>query len=145
MNLEPSTLWWILAGALVLAELNSGTLYLLMLALGASAGAIGAWAAWGLQGQLLAAALVGGGATVALTAWRRRRERREPSSQADRNLMLDIGQRVEVSEWDAFARCKVHYRGALWDARLAPGSPTQTGPHRIVAVEANELVLQPDR
>lgn len=144
MNLEPSTLWWILAGALVLAELNSGTLYLLMLALGASAGALSAWANWGLQGQLVTAALVGGGATVVLTFWRRQRETHEPRSQADPNLMLDIGQRVDVSAWDHAGRSKVFYRGATWDARLASGSPAKVGPHRIVGVEGNELVIQPE-
>ena len=34
MDLSSPTLWWLLAGALVAAELATGTFYLLMLALG---------------------------------------------------------------------------------------------------------------
>ena len=34
MDLNTSTLWWLVAGALVAAELLTGTFYLLMLAIG---------------------------------------------------------------------------------------------------------------
>jgi len=34
------TIWWLVAGALVALELTTGTFYLLMLALGAAAGAV---------------------------------------------------------------------------------------------------------
>ena len=37
-----STLWWLLAGGIVAAELLTGTFYLLMLALGVAAAAIAA-------------------------------------------------------------------------------------------------------
>jgi len=37
-----STLWWVIAGTLVALELATGTFYLLMLALGAAAGALAA-------------------------------------------------------------------------------------------------------
>ena len=39
MDFSAPTLWWVLAGVLVVAELLSGTFYLLMIALGAAAGA----------------------------------------------------------------------------------------------------------
>ena len=42
-----ATVWWIAAGLLVVAELASGTFYLLMLALGAGAGALAAHFALG--------------------------------------------------------------------------------------------------
>ena len=42
MDLSPATFWWVLAGVLVAAELATGTFYLLMIALGAAAAAIGA-------------------------------------------------------------------------------------------------------
>jgi hypothetical protein len=42
MDLSASTLWWLATGALVVLELTSGTFYLLMLALGAAAGALAA-------------------------------------------------------------------------------------------------------
>ena len=42
MDLQDSTLWWLLAGSLVAVELVTGTFYLLALAVGAVAGAIAA-------------------------------------------------------------------------------------------------------
>ena len=38
-----ATIWWILTGSLVIAELLTGTFYLLMLAIGAAAGAAGGY------------------------------------------------------------------------------------------------------
>ena len=40
--MNESTIWWLIAGSLVGIELMTGTFYLLMLAIGASAGAIAA-------------------------------------------------------------------------------------------------------
>jgi len=42
--MNESTIWWLIAGSLVGIELMTGTFYLLMLAIGASAGAIAAHA-----------------------------------------------------------------------------------------------------
>jgi len=44
MDFEASTGWWVLAGLMVLAELLSGTFYLLMMAVGAAAAALAAHA-----------------------------------------------------------------------------------------------------
>ncbi|HNJ45700.1 MAG TPA: NfeD family protein, partial [Ottowia sp.] len=49
-----STVWWIAAGLLVAAELLTGTFYLLMLAIGAAAGALAAHAGLSLSAQLVA-------------------------------------------------------------------------------------------
>ena len=43
--MEASTIWWLAAGAVVVAELLTGTFYLLMVALGLVAAAIPAWRA----------------------------------------------------------------------------------------------------
>ena len=42
MDLPASTFWWVAAGIAVAAELATGTFYLLMMALGLAAAAIGA-------------------------------------------------------------------------------------------------------
>jgi membrane protein implicated in regulation of membrane protease activity len=60
MDFDASTWWWILAGMAVIAELLTGTFYLLMLALGLSAGALAAHAGAGVAGQLVAAAPAAG-------------------------------------------------------------------------------------
>ena len=79
MEFQASTLWWVLAGALVIAELLTGTFYLLMLALGSVAAAVAAHAGATGSGQFVAAALVGGGATA---AWHFKRARAPRSAPA---------------------------------------------------------------
>jgi membrane protein implicated in regulation of membrane protease activity len=142
MDFQASTLWWVLAGLLVVAELLSGTFYLLMLALGAAAAALAAHAGAGLTAQIVAAAVVGGGATAAWHFKRARAPRSAPAtSNADVNL--DIGQTVVVEAWDAHGLARVRHRGAAWTARhAAPGEP-RPGAHLIVAVHGNRLDLAP--
>ena len=58
--MSESSIWWLLAGAAVAVELMTGTLYLLMLAIGISAGAIAAYLGLAVIGQMLVAAAIGG-------------------------------------------------------------------------------------
>ncbi len=143
MDFSPVTLWWMLAGGLVIAELLTGSFYLLMLALGAGAGALAAHAGLAVSQQLLAAAVMGGGAT-ALWHWRRARAPRSAPAASNPDVNLDIGQRVTVAQWQADGSTRVHYRGAAWTARLAPqaGAP-HSGEHTIVALRGNQLELLP--
>ena len=137
-----STFWWIVAGVLVAIELATGTFYLLMLALGAVAAAVAQMAGLTATGQVVTAALVGGGATA---LWHLRRARHPRSAPAPSNpdVLLDIGQTVKVAQWGADGTARVLYRGSEWDAQLAPQQPTQGGPHRIVAIHGNRLELAP--
>lgn len=138
MEWSAATVWWLLGGALVAIELLSGTFYLLMLGLGAAAGALAAHAGLGFTGQLVAAALVGGGATLGWHLARRRRPGTLPA-EANPDVNLDIGQSVDVSRWEADGTAHVQYRGAAWRAAWAgPGVP-QPGRHTIVAVRGNQL------
>ncbi len=144
MDFQASTLWWVLAGLLVVAELLSGTFYLLMLALGAAAAALAAHAGAGLAAQLVAAAVVGGGATA---AWHFKRARAPRSAPAASNVdvNLDIGQTVIVEAWDAHGLASVRHRGSAWTAcHAGPGEP-RPGAHRIVAVHGNRLDLAPQQ
>jgi membrane protein implicated in regulation of membrane protease activity len=136
-----STVWWVVAGALVAVELATGTFYLLMLALGAAAAAIAAHSGAGLSVQLVVAAVVGGGA---VTAWHVRRQRQPaaPPAEANRDINLDIGTRVSVSTWAADGTARVAYRGATWSARHDGAGTPAPGEHVIVAVHGSELLLQ---
>ncbi|MDO9006393.1 MAG: NfeD family protein [Aquabacterium sp.] len=140
--MSDTTLWWIAAGVIVGLELLTGTFYLLMLALGAAAAAISAQMGHPLSTQMLIAGVVGG---VAALGWHLKRQRSKDHAQsegrANPDLHLDLGQTVEVAQWSADGRTRVHYRGADWDARYLGAPPAQTGPHRIQAVEGNTLVL----
>ena len=133
-------LWWIGAGALVIAELLTGTFYLLMVALGFIVGAIAKLLGASLAVQYLCAALVALAAVVLLrrSHFGRRRERRDASTNPD--VVLDIGAPVEVLAWrDGHAR--VPYRGAEWDVELAPGEPEDARFYEVSAVRGNRLVL----
>ena len=142
MDLSSATLWWIAAGVLVAAELATGTFYLLMLALGCVAGAAAAYLGFGASLQLVAAAMLGGGATY---AWHLKRSRQPRAAPAESNhdVNLDIGQTVQVTAWQADGSARVQYRGAQWSARLAQGGKAGLGPHIIVAVRGSELQVAP--
>jgi membrane protein implicated in regulation of membrane protease activity len=136
------TFWWVAGGVMVAAELATGTFYLLMLALGCAAAAVAAHLGAGAAMQLVAAALVGGGATAAWHANRRNHPRAEPAER-NRDVNLDIGETVQVTHWNADGSARVHYRGAAWSARMAQGSASEPGTFTIVAVHGNELRLAP--
>jgi membrane protein implicated in regulation of membrane protease activity len=137
-----ATLWWIAAGALVAVELVTGTFYLLMLALGAAAGAVAAHLGLGLSLQVLAAALVGGGATAAWHLRRSRQPRAQPAA-SNRDVNLDIGRAVQVDAWNPDGTAQVQYRGAAWQVRMAHGRAAGPGSFIIVAVHGTELHLAP--
>jgi membrane protein implicated in regulation of membrane protease activity len=142
MDISAPTFWWLLAGVAVAAELTTGTFYLLMVAVGLAAAAIVAHIGLAVGPQLVAAAIVGGGAT-ALWHWRRAREPRSLPARENRDVNLDIGERVQVSAWAPDGTARVNYRGTTWSARLQPGAAASAGEHRVVAVEGNWLVLAP--
>lgn len=138
MEWNPATAWWVLAGVLVAVELTSGTFYLLMIALGAAAGAVAAHAGFGLAGQVLAAALVGGGATAAWHVRRARHPRSAPAA-SNRDVVLDIGETLLVEQWQPDGTARAQYRGASWAVRYAGGGSPIPGQYRIVALSGNEL------
>ncbi|MBX3635456.1 MAG: NfeD family protein [Rubrivivax sp.] len=114
-----------------------------MLALGCVAGALAAHAGGSGTLQVVAAALLGGGATA---AWHFKRARSPRSAPADRNqdVNLDIGQALHVDAWQADGSAQVRHRGAAWTVRLADGGATPApGRHVVVAVQGNELRLAP--
>jgi membrane protein implicated in regulation of membrane protease activity len=143
MDLSSAGVWWIAAGIAVAVELATGTFYLLMIALGLVAAAIAAHLGATQPAQLLAAAVVGGGAT-ALWHWRHV-SRAGPAlpTAVDRDVNLDIGERVHVAGWGGDRTARVSYRGSTWSARLQPGAPAAPGEHVVAAVEGNWLVLAP--
>ena len=140
--MDESTVWWLMAAALVALELFTGTFYLLMLALGSAAAALAAHAGAGGSAQFVAAALVGGGAT-ALWHLRRARAPRSAPAASNADVSLDIGQTVQVTAWQPDGQARVPYRGAAWTVRHVGHGAPQAGTHRIVAVHGNVLDVEP--
>jgi membrane protein implicated in regulation of membrane protease activity len=141
--MSDATVWWVLTAALVGVELVTGTLYLLMLALGSAAGAVASHLGLDLAGQLLVAAVGGGTAVVVL-----QKIRPKPSalpSAANQDMNMDIGGTVQIQKWLPDGSAQVKYRGALWTAVADETSPSelQPGKFHIVAVRGSQLVVRP--
>ena len=136
------TVWWILAGSMVAIELLTGTFYLLMISIGLVAAALAAHAGANMTSQIVIAALVGGGA-VAFWHWQRVTTPAAPRASANKDVNLDIGETVHVESWLHGHETAVQYRGAEWAASLAHGNHPAPGPHRIVEVLGNRLILRP--
>lgn len=142
MDLSAATVWWVAAGIAVAAELATGTFYLLMFALGLAAGAVASHVGLGTTAQIVVAALVGS-ASTALWHWKRARQPQSAPAERNRDVNLDIGERVQVEAWSRDGTARVTYRGTQWTARLQPGAAAVAGEHRVAAVEGNWLVLAP--
>ncbi len=136
-----STLWWLLAGALVALELLTGTFYLLMLALGAAAGALVAHTGSSFTVQIVVAALVGLGAVLGWS-WHKRRRPGDPSVRAQRSVNLDVGELVQVETWLADGTAQVKYRGAIWTAVLAADALPEPGTHRVTELVGSRLLVE---
>jgi membrane protein implicated in regulation of membrane protease activity len=109
---EEGYLAWLIAGiVLIVAELVTGTFYLLVLGVAALVASAVAYAG----GAFLVQVAVAGAIAVAGVFWIRGRKRAmaTPAMRA-----LDVGQPVALDSWinrdDRLARVK--YRDALWDA-----------------------------
>ena len=106
---------WLIAGfALVIAELVTGTFYLLVLGIAAFAGSATAWCGLGFWFEALAAVVV----AIAGVLWLRQ-QRRAIAAQPDMPP-LDLGQAVVLDAWvnREQGAARVKYRDALWDAEV---------------------------
>ena len=135
-----STLWWLLAGIAVAIEVATGTFYLLMVAMGLTAGAMAAHAGAGVSVQLIVAALVGGGAVA---AWSQLRAKPAGGpSGSNRDVNLDVGETVHIESWKPDGTATVKYRGASWTVVPAAGLDPSPGAHRIKEVVGSRFVVE---
>jgi membrane protein implicated in regulation of membrane protease activity len=135
-------LWlvWLVAGfALVIAELVTGTFYLLVIGLGAFAAAVVAWSGAHAIVQALAASVIAVAGAWAVHHWHARTR----PGKAGENF-LDRGQPVVLEGWsnEAAGIARVRYRGTSWDARVAPGEHPAPGTTLYIAgQQGGELVV----
>lgn len=131
---------WLVAGAaLIVAELATGTFYLLLFGVAAWAGALAAYLDFDMHWQLAIAGAIAAIGLAVLIPYNKRRSRAiEP--QGD----LEIGNEVRVVQVVDARHLKVAYRGAEWDALLEPPSAAvSVGSHcTIIAVRGNTLVVE---
>ncbi len=131
--------WFVLAFGLLIAELVTGTFYLLVLAFAlASAGAANLLGAPFAVQLAIAAAIGMGGALWLRRARIGRLARRDVADSVQR---MDVGQIVRVEQWSPARTARANYRGALWDVELAAGEEAAPGEFVIREIHANRLIV----
>jgi membrane protein implicated in regulation of membrane protease activity len=103
--------------ALVIAELVTGTFYLLVIGVGFFAAALCAWLGANFLVQAIAGSLVSLAGAWLVHHWHTSQRMRD----AGPSNFLDRGQPVVLEGWtnEAAGIARVRYRGASWDARMA--------------------------
>jgi membrane protein implicated in regulation of membrane protease activity len=136
-------IWWIAAIVLVIAELFTGSLYLLAVALGAAAAGLAAWTGTELWVQAIVCSVVTL-TGIALVRRKRASEPQPPPYRENPDLILDVGNEVFVEKWEANGSARVSHRGTDWDARIdsvGAGQHLTSGWHVIKAIDNNSLIL----
>ena len=113
--MEDYWIWWLVALALVIAEMSSGTFYLIAVAFGLAVAGIVAYMGVSWSGQAVVAAVLCSASVAGIYRWNKQHAR--PHENA--NFANDIGQTVRVASWSDERHARVSYRGAEWDAELA--------------------------
>lgn len=133
---------WLLAGlALVIAELITGTFYLLVLGVAAFGAGAAAWLGAVFPLQAITATAVAGAGVYLVHAYRARNAAQQMQS-------IDAGQPASFESWvdQAAGLARVRYRGASWDARLEGGGAPQPGAVLyVLAAEGNTLKVSARR
>jgi membrane protein implicated in regulation of membrane protease activity len=120
--MDPSLAWAILGLALVIAELLSGTFYLLMLGIAAFSAAGAAWLGLAFGAQIVVAAAVAAAGCYGVHAYRAK-------NRAQQMPSIDAGMPASFEQWinPAERLARVRYRGASWDARVDGAEPLEPG------------------
>ena len=139
--METWLIWVVIGFALVIAELLTGTFYLLVLGVGFFAAALCAW----LGANFLIQAVVGSGVAL-VGAWLVHHwHSRNQLSDGGRSNLLDRGQPVVLERWtnQPAGIGRVKYRGASWDARLADAQarPEEGATLYIEGQEGSTLIV----
>ena len=132
--------WWFVIGfGLLVAELLTGTFYLLIIAVAMGVAGIAAFLGASPALQFVIAAVIGLGGSVWMrsTRWGKRLHQRGD----DRVQNMDLGQSLRVDQWTPARTARAQYRGAVWDVELAPGEHPVAGDFVIREIHANRLIV----
>jgi len=131
--------WFVVAFGLLVAELLTGTFYLLVIAIALAVAGIAALAGLSTPLQFVVAAAIGVGGSIWLRSTRFGRRLHERGD--DRVQNMDIGQSLRVENWTTARTARANYRGAVWDVELAPGEQPMSGEFVIREIQANRLIV----
>lgn len=133
--------WWTIAGiALVIAELITGTFYLLVIGLAALAGAGVAILNHPFWIQALVASAIAIVGVVGVTRFRK-------AHTAAPAVSLDVGQTVVLEQWvdEQHRLARVRYRNAMWDAKVIDDGAAAGRTLYINRVDGNTLYVSAAR
>lgn len=125
-------IWFALGLALMVAEILTGTFYLLAVSAGFFLAGLAELVGAGLTSQMIVAGIASTGCCLALHAYRKGKAK-EPA------LSFDVGQKVTVvQEGDGL---KAHYRGVAWAVEHAEQKELSVGEYTIVQLKSNTIVV----
>ena len=139
--MDHSLAWAIVGLLLVIAELLSGTFYLLMLGVAAFGAAAAAWIGLEFWAQILVATLVSAIGCYGVHVYREK-------NRTQQMAPLDTGMPASFEAWiDAGSRlARVRYRGAPWEARVEGAEGVEPGATLwVVATDGNTLKVAKTR
>lgn len=135
-----SYVWWFVVGfGLLVAELLTGTFYLMVIAAALGVAGLAALAGTSLTLQFVLAAAIGLGGSMWLRSTRFGKRLHEHGKDPVQNM--DIGQSLRIEEWTPSRTARASYRGATWDIELAPGEQPVSGEFVIREIQANRLIV----
>jgi membrane protein implicated in regulation of membrane protease activity len=140
-DMDSYIVWFVVAFGLLVAELLTGTFYLLVIAVGLAAAGMAALAGAPAALQFVVAAAIGLAGSLWLRSTRFGRRLHERGD--DRVQNMDIGQSLYVDNWTVARTARANYRGAVWDVELAPGEQPASGEFVIRDIQANRLIVAP--
>lgn len=136
------SLAWLIAGvALIVAELVTGTFYLLVLGIAALVGSGIGYAGGAQVWQAMGAAIV---AVAGFFSVHRYKKAMMPSPMQG----LDVGQRAAFDSWvnKSAGQARVKYRDALWDAQVSGDVSGEPGEILyVVSVDGNTIKVSKTR
>jgi membrane protein implicated in regulation of membrane protease activity len=135
-------LLWLLVGfALVIAELLTGTFYLLMLGIAAFGAGAAAWFGLGFPAQAVAAGVIAAAGSWLVHVY-------HAKNALQQMKPMDQAQPVTFEQWlNQDARlARVRYRGATWEARVEGDAAIDPGGMLyILAADGNTLTVTKTR
>lgn len=133
--MAPYIYWFLVALVLLMAEMATGTFYMLVLSIALAVGGGAAFFNLGVPLQLMFSAAAG---IVGIILLRRAKAAR-PAEASSQNF--DIGQPVQVIAWHEDGTARVHYRGAEWDAEPESADMPRAATLYIKAMRGSTLIL----
>ena len=133
--------WAVIGLVLVIAELLTGTFYLVMLGVAAFGAAGAAYLGVDFSVQVIVAALVAAVGCYGVHVYRAK-------NRTEQMPPIDAGNPARFESWiDARARlARVRYRGASWEARVQDADPLEPGATvYVLATDGNTLKVAKNR